>query len=197
MSQKVPFLTFNPLTWCSGPENIAWAMIDGESSWALLDSGSTINAVTPRFIEAHSLDVGPLSDLANGNLGINDFGGVFSWQLGYIIIRVQVEGVWGYDEDQVALVTLETPTINQITVIKESEIYELLAFLNGSRMAPLLSCQQAELSVWGDASIHQTVDLTNLKGVVKKTKKEEVDIFLSKIIHGQMKTSSEGTTCIQ
>ena len=62
-------------------------------SWALLDSGSTINAVTPEFIEVHSLDVGPLSDLADGTLGINGFGGVFSQPLGYIIIRVQVEGV--------------------------------------------------------------------------------------------------------
>ena len=71
---------------------------------ALLDSGSTINMVTPGFIEACSLDVGPLHDLANGTLGISGFGGVFSWPLGYVIIRVQVEGVWGYDKDQVALI---------------------------------------------------------------------------------------------
>ena len=49
--------------------------------------------MTPGFIEAHSLDVGPLSDLADGTLGINGFTGVFSWSLGYVIIRVQVEGV--------------------------------------------------------------------------------------------------------
>ena len=30
-----------------------------------MDSGSTINAVTPEFIEVHSLDVAPLSDLSN------------------------------------------------------------------------------------------------------------------------------------
>ena len=53
-----------------------------------------IVAVTPEFVKAHSLDIGPLSDL-----GINGFGGVFSQPLGYIIIRVQVEGVWGYDKD--------------------------------------------------------------------------------------------------
>ena len=90
------------------------------------------------FVEVHSLDVGPLSNLSDGSLSINCFGGVFPWPLGYIIIRVQVEGGWGYDEDQVALVipdstcfgswvsvTLGTPTINQIiNVIKESEINE-------------------------------------------------------------------------
>ena len=104
MSQKVPFLSPNTLTWCSGPKNIAWVRIDGDSSWVLLDSGLTINAVTPEFVEAHSLDVDPLSDLANSTLGINGFRGVFSWPLGYVIIRVQVEGVWGYNEDQMALV---------------------------------------------------------------------------------------------
>ena len=138
-----------------GPENIAWGKIDGESSRAFLDSGLTINAVTPGFIEASSLDAGPLSDLVDGYLGINGFGGIFSQPMGYIIRRAQMEGVWGYDEDQVALVvpdstiygsqvlvTLGTLTINQIiNVIKESEINELLASVTGSRMGQQLACQ--------------------------------------------------------
>ena len=144
----------DPFTWCSWLENIARVKIDGESGWAFVDSGSTINAVTPGFVEAPSLDVGPLSDLTDKTLGINGFRGVFSWSLGYIIIWVQVEGVWGYNEDQVALavpdstlfgtqvpVTLGILTINQIIdVIKVSEINELSASLNGSRMAQLLTC---------------------------------------------------------
>ena len=45
------------------------------------------------------------------------------------------------------LVTLGTPTINQIiNVIKKSEINELSVFLNESRIAQLLACWQAELS---------------------------------------------------
>ena len=74
MSQKAPFLNPDPLTHWSGPEN----RINDESSWALLDSGSTIKAVTPEFIKAHSLDVGPLSHLVNGLIYINGFGGLFS-----------------------------------------------------------------------------------------------------------------------
>ena len=104
MSQKIPFLNPNPLTWWSGPENIALVKIDSESSWTLLDGCSTINAVTPEFVEVCSLDVGPLSDLANGTPGINGFGGVFSQPLAYIIRRVLAEGVWDYNKDQVALV---------------------------------------------------------------------------------------------
>ena len=102
-SQKVPCLNPDPLTHWNGAENIAQVRIDGESSWDLLDSGTTINAVPPEFVKVHSLDIGPLSDLADGTLDINGFGGVFSWPLCYVIIRVQV-GVWGYNEDQVALV---------------------------------------------------------------------------------------------
>ena len=55
-------------------------------------------------------------------------------------------------------------------------------------MAQLLACWQAELLVWREASMHQTVGPSNLKEVVKMTKKEEVDTFLSKIIHDKMKT---------
>ena len=33
-------------------------------------------------------------------------------------------------------------------------------------------------------TMHQTVDLTDLKEAVKMTKKEEIDAFLFKIIHG-------------
>ena len=109
----------------------------------------------------------------------------------YVIIRVQLEGVQGYDKDQVALVipdstlfgsrvpvTPGTPTINWIiNMIKESEIDELWASLNGLRMAQLLACQQAELLIQGEPVMHQTVDLTDLKEAVKITKKEEIDTF--------------------
>ena len=64
------------------PENIAWAKINDEGSWALLDSGSTINAVTPEFVKVHSLDMSPLSNLVDGTLKINGFGGLFFPTLG-------------------------------------------------------------------------------------------------------------------
>ena len=77
----------------SGPKNIARVKTDGEGSWAVLDSGSTINAMTLEFIKVCSMDVGPLSDLVDGTLKINGFGGLYSQPLGYVIIRVQVHGV--------------------------------------------------------------------------------------------------------
>ena len=84
---KIPFLNPDPLNWWSRPENIAQFQIKGESSWVLLDSASTINTVTPEFVKVQSLDIGPLSDLSDSTLGINGMRGVFSWPLGYVIIR--------------------------------------------------------------------------------------------------------------
>ena len=101
--QKTPFLNPDPLTHWNMPESIAQVRIDNESCWALLDNGSTINAVTPEFVEACSLDIGPLSNLVDGRMGINGFGGLFSQPWGYLIKRVQVEGLWGHEKDQVAL----------------------------------------------------------------------------------------------
>ena len=176
--------------------------MDGERSWVLLDSGSPINSATPEFIWVHSVDIGPLSDLSDGALGINGFGGVYTRPLEYVIIRVQVEGVRGYDEDQVALVKpdsttlgsqvpviLGTPTFNRIiNVIKESKIDELSASLNGLSIAWLLAHHLVELSVKINATAPPTVVPTNLNEVVKTTKREEIDAFSSKIIHSQMKT---------
>ena len=76
--------------------------------------------------------MGPLSNQVDRTLKVNEFGGLVSQPLGYVITRVQVEGVKGYNEDQVGLaildltafesrvqVTLGTPTFNQIVnVIK-------------------------------------------------------------------------------
>ena len=40
----------------------------------------------------------------------------------------------------------------------------------------------------GEAAMHQIVDQTDLKEAVKMTKKEKIDTFLSKIMHGQTKS---------
>ena len=73
-------------------------------------------------------------------------------------------------------------------MIKESEINELSVSLNGSRIARLLACQQLGLLILRETVPNQKLDLTDLKEVVKMTKKEEVDTFSFKIIHDQMKT---------
>ena len=71
---------------------------------ALLDNGTQINTIMPDFVENHSLDVGPLSDLVGRWFACVGLGNALTWPMGYVIIQVQVDGVQGYDEDQIALV---------------------------------------------------------------------------------------------
>ena len=51
-----------------------------------------------------------------------------------------------------------------------------------------MACWQAGLLNQRETAANQMVDLTNLNEAVKTTKKEEMNAFSSKIIHGQMKT---------
>ena len=54
---------------------------------------------------------------------------------------------------------------------KESEIDELSVSLNGSRIAQVLACWQAGLSIQRETVTNQTVDPAYLNNVVKTTKK--------------------------
>ena len=106
---------------------------------ALLDNGAQINTIMPEFIDKHSLDVGPLSDLISRRVTGIGLGNALTQPMGYILIWVQVDGVQGYDEDQIALVIpdlsnfvawvpmiLGTLMITCImNVIREREIYAL------------------------------------------------------------------------
>ena len=74
---------------------------------ALLDNGMQINTIMLGFVENHSLDVQPLSDLVGGQVTCVGLGNALTWPMGYIIIQVHVDGVQGYDEDQIALVILD------------------------------------------------------------------------------------------
>ena len=71
---------------------------------ALLNNGTQINTIRTSFVESCSLVLGPIMDLIGGKVTCVGLGNAYTWPLGYIIIWVQVEGVQGYDEDQIALV---------------------------------------------------------------------------------------------
>ena len=71
---------------------------------ALLDNGAQVNTITLRYVSEHSLQVGPITDLMGSKGTCMGLGNAYTRPLGYVVIRVQVDGVWGYNEDEIALV---------------------------------------------------------------------------------------------
>ena len=71
---------------------------------AFLDNVAQVNTITPRYIKEHSLQVGPITDLMGSKVACIGLGNACTRLLGYVVIWVQVDGVWGYDEDQIALI---------------------------------------------------------------------------------------------
>ena len=74
---------------------------------ALLDNGDQVNTITPRYVSEHSVQVGPIMDLMGSKVACIGLGNDYTRPLGYMVIWVQVDGVWGYNEDQIALVNLD------------------------------------------------------------------------------------------
>ena len=71
---------------------------------ALLDNGVQVNTITPKYVEEHSLPMGLITDLMGSKVACIGLGNAYTRPLGYVIIWVQVDGVQGYDEDQIALI---------------------------------------------------------------------------------------------
>ena len=92
--------------------------------------------ITPNYVKNHLLEIGLITDLIGTKVACVGLGKAYTQSLGYFIVWVKVDGVQGYDEDQIALVVLDeskfaewipvilgTPTISHImNVIKEREI---------------------------------------------------------------------------
>ena len=170
---------------------------------ALLDSGMQINTITPGYMENHSLDVGPISDLIGGWVTCVGLGNTLTQPISYIIIQVQVDGVQGYDEDQIALVNLDlsnfvawvplipgTTTIGHImNVIKESKVDMLAAPRVNTWVAYLFAVQWATAMVEDDKVATKVLDPTEYDEIVTIKDGETIDAFSSKIIYARMKTA--------
>ena len=129
---------------------------------ALLDNGAQVNTIMPRYVSNHSLQVGPITDLTGSKVTCVGLGNAYTRLLGYVVIWVQVDRVWGYNEDQIALVIpdfsnfvarvpviLGMPTIGQVVnVMKEVEMDALAMPWVNARAAHLLSmCRMMPMEV--------------------------------------------------
>ena len=77
---------------------------------ALLDNDAQINTIMPKYVNSHSLQVGLITDLVGYRVTCVGLDNAYRRLLGYVIIWVQVDGVWGYDKDQIALVIPDPST---------------------------------------------------------------------------------------
>ena len=173
---------------------------------ALLVNGCQVKTVTPEFLEAQSLDVRPMSNLLKGGMSMVGLGGMCTHPFGYIIIRVQVDGVDDYDEDQIALVipdlselTSRVPVIlgtlkvrRVINVIKESDLNVLATPWVNSQVTYLLVGHRANTSLTDEKVTNWPMNPINLNEIVKTKKSEDIETFLSKVIHAHTTTMFMG-----
>ena len=103
----------DPTTNWLGPETVVKLVVEGCEVNALADSGSQVNTMMPKFVTQNGWPVLPLEDLVDHPLQLVVLGGNRTQLLGFIILRVQVREIAGYDEDIIFLM---------VNVIKESEL---------------------------------------------------------------------------
>ena len=102
--QQTPFLNPDPFQCWHEVENVARVRINGESCMALLDNVALINTIIPKYLSDHLLQMELITNLLGTKVTCMGLGNTYMRPLGYIIIQVQVDGVQGYEEDQIALV---------------------------------------------------------------------------------------------
>ena len=121
---------------------------------AVLDNSTQINTTTPSYVKSHSLEMGLITNMIGGRVTCISLGNAYTQPLGYIIVKVQVDGVQGYNEDQIVLVVqdllnvveripvfLGTPTISCIiNVMKEREIDALGECQGGTSLVSMKGC---------------------------------------------------------
>ena len=161
---------------------------------ALLDNGMQINTITPNHVKNHSLEMGPITDLMGTRVACVGLGNVYTQPLGCIIVQVQVDGVQGYKEDQIALVVLDESKFMERISYFGNPHYKLHCkcderegnrclgnTLASARVAHLLSVCRAVATVVDD----KTAESANLNGyneVVFMRNVETIDAFSSHAI---------------
>ena len=201
--ERVPYLNPDAFSRFIGPKNWGRALINDELTTCLLDNGAQLNFITPAYAIERGMDIMSLDRLAQeigGQLPfIKGMGGSRVEPIGFILMNVKVPCVWGYDEDQVALVMddpemsecpviLGTPTLYRVMeVIKESEISKLAAPWASSRLSWLMRDVIAKLGqVVGSDVANKPIAPLDVDEVVRVASKCVVPPFGHKVIHGKV-----------
>ena len=131
-----PALETGPTMRLVGPETQVDIVLEGCSLSALADSGSQVDMMMPEFVGAQGYPVLLLEKLVDYPLHLVGLGGQCTCPLGFVIVRLQVKEVVGYNEDVVFLVVPDESAFARrvplvigtcmleciINIIKESEL---------------------------------------------------------------------------
>ena len=162
---------------------------------ALLDNGAHINTIMPKYISDNSWQMGPITNLLGAKVACVGLGNAYMRPLGYVIIQVQVDGVQGYDKDQITLVIpdlsnfaartpviLGTLTISQVAnVMKEAEIDALaMPWANARVVHLLLVCRMTAVEV--DDGTEEESSSDGYDQVMFTQNVETVDAFSSHVV---------------
>ena len=201
--ERVPYLNPDAFSRFIGPKNWGQALINDELTTYLLDNGAQLSFITPAYAVERGMDIMSLVRLAQeigGQLPlIKGMGGSLVEPIGFVLMNVKVPCVWGYDEDQVALVMdnpemsecpviLGTSTLYRVMkVIKKSEISKLAVPWSSSRISWLMRDVMARLGqvVINDVA-NKPIAPLDVDEVVRVASKYTVPPFGHKVIHGKV-----------
>ena len=139
--------------------------------------------------------MGPITDLIGSKVICVGLGNTYTKLLGYVVIWVQVDGVQGYNEDQIALVIpdfsnfaarvpviLGMPTIGPVVnVMKEAEMDALAMPWANARVAHLLLVHRMMPMGVGDSQ-EEKFDMNDDDQLMYTQKVENIEPFSSHIV---------------
>ena len=173
---------------------MAKVKINGDSCKALLDNGAQINTITPNYVRNHSLEMGLITDLIGAKVVCLGLRNACTQPLGYIIVRVQVDRVQGYDEDQITLVVPDeskfmewvpvifgTPTISLVVNIMKERAIDALAMPWANARVHFPSVCRARTMVVEDETA-ETASSNGYDEVVFIRNMETIDAFSSHVL---------------
>ena len=96
-----------------GPKTLVELTVEGRNFMALVDSGCQVNTITPALVQQYRFPILPLEDLVDYPVNLVGLGGMCTNPIGFVILRVQVWGITGYDEDAVFWWCLMSPILGE------------------------------------------------------------------------------------
>ena len=185
-------------------------MIEAKQMPVLLDMGANVNMITPECVVALGLQMGPLTDLHEGGITIDQPFNYEGRPIGYIIMSMQINGISGYNKDQVALmarsstefahhvpVILGTPTMDQaIRALKESEIDRLATPWACVRKSTLLRAATTRVAAIRAYVAMKPIDVVGYEEPVHLLMAEVVKPFKTLVVKARTKiTFTAGHLC--